>query len=110
MDTLKAEIKESISNYVNGKNFLPCSKEELVNHFSSYYDKDIVNEIILEMLNDYELVATSRKNIQPARYSGIFTGIVTGVNDDYIFVKIAGFDDDFRVTRKPYEIIFLKVN
>lgn len=108
MDTIKTEIRESINNYVNGKHFLPCTRDELVDHFASYYDKDIVNEIILEMLTDYELVTTSRKNIQPARYSGIFTGIVTGVNDDYVFVKIDGFDDDFRVTRKPYEIIFPK--
>ena len=108
MDTVKLEIKESITNYVNGKHFLPCTKDELVAHFASYYDKDDVNEVVSEMLNDYQLVTTSKKNIQPARYSGIFTGIVTGVNDDYVFVKIEGFDDDFRVTRKPYEIIFPK--
>ena len=33
MDTLKREIKESINNYVNGKHFLPCTRDELVEHF-----------------------------------------------------------------------------
>ena len=58
------------------------------------------------MLENYDLVMTSRNNIQNANSSGIFKGEVTGVNDDYIYVKVAGAADDFRVSRKSYEAIF----
>lgn len=104
----KNQIREEINNFVNGKKFFPCSKEELVSHFASYYEKKEVEEVIYEMLNEYELVITARKNIQSAKSSGIFVGEVTGVNDDYVYLKVEGFDDDVRVTRKPFEIVFPK--
>lgn len=108
MENIKSEIREAINNFVNGKKFIPSSREELVSHFSSYYEKELVEETITEMLEDYELITTAKKKIQAASSSGIFVGDVTGVNDDYIYVKVAGFDDDFRVSRKPYEIVFPK--
>jgi len=108
MSAIKEQIREDIMNFVNGKKFVPCNKEELVSHFASYYEKDDVVETVNYMLERYDLVTTAKKNIQSARQSMIFTGVVTGVNDDYIYVKTEGFDDDCRISRKPYEIIFPK--
>lgn len=105
---LKSQIREEINNFVNGKKFVPCTKEELVSYFASYYQKGDVEEVVGEMLEEYELVTTSKKNIQSARSRGIFVGDVTGVNDDYVYVKVEGFNDDFRISRKPYEIVFPK--
>lgn len=102
------QIREEINNFVNGKKFFPCSKEELVSHFASYYDKKEVEEVIYQMLNEYELVVTAKKNIQSAKASGIFVGEVSGVNDDYVYLKVDGFDDDVRVERKPFELVFPK--
>ena len=108
MENIINEIREDIYNFVNGKKFTPCSREELVSHFASYYNKNDVEDTVTYMLENYDLVTTARKNIQSARSSGIFTGIVTGVNDDYVYLKVEGFDDDFRISRKPYEVIFPK--
>ena len=102
------EIREAILNYTSGKKFTPCGKEELIAHFASYYGKEEVSHTVDEMLANYDLIMTSRKNIQNAPSSGVFRGEVTGVNDDYIYVKIDGMADDFRVTRKPHEIILPK--
>ena len=102
------EIREAILNYTSGKKFTPCGKEELIAHFASYYGKEEVSHTVDEMLENYDLIMTSRKNIQNAPSSGVFRGEVTGVNDDYIYVKIDGMADDFRVTRKPHEIILPK--
>ena len=105
---LKNEIKEAILNYTSGKKFSPCSKEELVEHFAGYYQKDDVKEVVVSMLENYDLVMTSRKNIQNARSSGIFTGEVTGVNDDYVYVKVDGEAEDYRISRKGFEAVFPK--
>ena len=102
------EIREAILNYTSGKKFTPCGKEELIAHFASYYGKEEVSHTVDEMLENYDLIMTSRKNIQNAPSSGVFRGEVTGVNDDYIYVKIDGMADDFRVTRKSHEIILPK--
>ena len=72
MSSLKNQIKEEITNFVSGKKYIPSSKEELISHFSSYYDKNEVEEVVSKMLDRYELVTTARKNIQSARNSGIF--------------------------------------
>lgn len=105
---IQSQIREEINNYVNGKKFIPCSREELVSHFSSYYQKEDVEEVVTIMLEEYDLVTTSRKNVKSARSSLIFVGDITGVNDDYIYVRVDGYNDDFRVNRKPYEILFPK--
>ena len=102
------EIREAILNYSKSKKFTPCSKEELIAHFTSYYSKEDVTHTVDSMLENYELIMTSRKNIQNAQSSGIFKGEVTGVNDDYVYVKVDGMDDDFRVSRKSFEVIFPK--
>ena len=102
------EIRDAILNFTRGKKFTPCSKEELVSHFANYYGKEEVAHTVDSMLEDYDLIMTSRKNIQNAQSSGIFKGEVTGVNDDYVYVKVDGMDDDFRVSRKSFEVIFPK--
>ena len=108
MENMKSEIREAVTNFVNGKKFVPCTREELVEHFASYYKKEEVELVVTDMLENYELVTTAKRNIQSARSSGIFAGEVTGVNDEYVYVKVEGFNDDFRVTRKPFELIFPK--
>lgn len=105
-DIKKMEIRDEINNYVNSKRFVPCSKEELIEHFSFYQDNRVIEEIVNDMLEEYELALTNRRNIQSARNVGIFKGIVTGVNDDYVYVKIDEDLDDFRVSRKSYELVF----
>ena len=102
------QIREEITDFVNGKKFVPCSRAELVSHFTSYYGQEEVELAVTKMLEDYELITTAKKNIQSARASNIFAGEVTGVNDDYVYVKVKDFADDFRVSRKPYEIILPK--
>ena len=108
MENIKSQIREEINNFVNGKKFVPCSREELVSHFTVCYEKKDVEDVVSEMLENYDLVTTAKRNIQSARGSGIFTGEVTGVNDDYVYVKVSGFNDDVRISRKPFELIFPK--
>ena len=53
------EIREAILNYSKSKKFTPCSKEELIAHFTSYYSKEDVTHTVDSMLENYELIMTS---------------------------------------------------
>ena len=108
MDSNKSKIMEEVLNVVNDKRYVASTKEKLVSHFSSYYKKGEVIEAIDELIATYKLLVTSKKNVVSARASGIFTGVVAGVNDDYIFVKVEGYEEDFRISRRPSEIVFPK--
>ena len=108
MEDMRNQIRDEINNFVNSKKFVPCSREELVSHFSSYYNKEDVEQVVTLMLERYDLVTTAKKNIQSARSSGIFVGEVVGVNDDYFYIKVSGFEEDFRIERKPFELLFPK--
>ena len=52
MENVLNEIREDIINFVNGKKFIPCSREELVSHFASYYDRDLVEKLRKEKIGD----------------------------------------------------------
>ena len=80
---LKKEIIEAMSS----KKYRPASEEDFVSYFSNY-EKEEVYTALNELKDEYVIMESSKGNLILASTKGYFKGVVTGVFDEHIFVKI----------------------
>jgi len=100
---LKREIIEAMSS----KKYRPASEEDFVSYFSNYEKEEVYNALN-ELKEDYVIMESSKGNLILASTKGYFKGVVTGVFDEHIFVKIDKYDRDLKIEKKRSEIVLPK--
>ncbi len=100
-------LKEEIVQLMEGKRYIPCEAIEFAKYFPNY-GKDEVMQAIEDLKNDYEIMESNKGKLILSRTKGFFKGVVTGVFDEHIFVKIDKYEKDIKVEKKRHDIVLPK--
>lgn len=100
-------LKEEIVQAMDSKRYIPAELTDFVNFFDNY-SKDEVLQAIDELKKDYTIMESNKGKLILAKTKGYFKGVVTGVFDDHIFVKIDKYDRDLKIEKKRHDIVLPK--
>jgi len=100
-------LKEEIIQTMESKRYIPADLVDFVKYFSNY-SKDEVLQAIDELKKDYIIMESNKGKLILAKTKGYFKGVVTGVFDDHIFVKIDKYDRDLKIDKKRHDIVLPK--
>ncbi len=100
-------LKEEIIEAMSSRKYKPAEESAFVEFFSNY-DKEEVLEALRELQEDYTIMVSSKGNLILASSKGYFKGVVTGVFDDHIYVKIDKYDRDLKIDKNRKEIVLPK--
>ena len=100
-------LQEKIIEFMLSKKYKPMKEEELVKYFPNYTEEE-VKETLKSMKEDYLIMSNKNENIILASKRGFFTGVVTGVFEDRIFVKLEQYEKDFRIKIDPGTVVLPK--
>ena len=100
-------LKDEIIELMGSKRYIPAELTDFVKYFSNY-ERDEVICAIDELKKEYEIMESNKGKLILAKTKGYFKGVVTGVFDDHIFVKIDKYDKDLKVAKKRHDIVLPK--
>ena len=100
-------LEEQIIELMLSKKYKPMSESELVGCFPNYDEEEVLNTI-RSMQQNYKIVKTKSDNLILASKKGLFTGVVTGVFDEHVYVKIDKYEKDLKIEKRKSEIILPK--
>ena len=100
-------LQEEIIEFMLSKKYKPMKEEELISYFPNYTEEEI-KETLKDMKENYLIMTNKNENMILASKRGFFTGEVTGVIEDSIFVKLPQYEKDFRIRVNPGTIVLPK--
>ena len=100
-------LKEEIIQTMESKRYIPAELIDFVKYFSNY-SKDEVLQAIDDLKKEYVIMESNRGKLILAKTKGYFKGVVTGVFDDHIFVKIDKYEEDLKIEKKRHDIVLPK--
>ena len=100
-------LQEKIIEFMLSRKYKPMKEDELVSYFPNYSEEEI-KETIKDMKENYLIMTNKNENMILASKRGFFTGEVTGVIEDSIFVKLPQYEKDFRIRVNPGTIVLPK--
>ena len=100
-------LKDEIIAEMSKKRYIPAEEEDFVNFFSNYSKEEVINAL-KELKEEYVIMESSKGNLVLASTKGYFKGVVKGVFDDYIFVKIDKYEKDLKIDKKRRDIVLPK--
>ena len=100
-------LKEEIVQAMESKRYIPAELTDFVKYFSNY-SKDEVLQAIDDLKKDYVIMESNKGKLILAKTKGYFKGVVTGVFDEHIFVKIDKYDKDLKISKKRHDIVLPK--
>lgn len=103
-------LKEDIIQFMSGKKYIPMDEEEFSSSFcnSRNITKNDVLTALNELKEEYIVMESGKGNLILASTKGFFKGVVTGVFEEHIFVKIEKYDRDVKVEKKRKDIVLPK--
>lgn len=100
-------LKEEIVQVMESKRYIPTDLADFAKYFSNY-EKDEVIQAVDELKKEYVVMESNKGKLILAKTKGYFKGVVTGVFDDHIFVKIDKYDKDLKIEKKRHDIVLPK--
>lgn len=100
-------LKDEIIAEMSKKRYIPAEEEDFVKFFSNY-SKEEVLEALKELKEEYVIMESSKGNLVLASSKGYFKGVVTGVFDEHIFVKIDKYEKDLKIDKSRRDIVLPK--
>ena len=100
-------LKEEIIQLMESKRYIPAELTDFVKYFDNY-PKDEVLQAIDDLKKDYLIMESNKGKLILAKTKGYFKGVVTGVFDDHIFVKIDKYEKDLKVEKRRHDIVLPK--
>lgn len=100
-------LKDEITEFMLNKKYRPLNEVELSECFPNY-DSNEVLKTIKEMKEEYLLMESKNGGLILATKKGYFNGIVTGVFDEHIFVKIYKYEKDLKIPIKRGTVVLPK--
>ena len=100
-------LKEEIVQAMESKRYIPAELSDFVEFFSNY-EKAEVLQAIDDLKKEYVVMESNKGKLILAKTKGYFKGVVTGVFDDHIFVKIDKYDRDLKIEKKRNVIVLPK--
>lgn len=100
-------LQDEIIEFMLSRKYKPMKEDELVSCFPNYSEEEI-KETIKDMKENYLIMTNKNENMILASKRGFFTGEVTGVIEDSIFVKLPQYEKDFRIRVNPGTIVLPK--
>lgn len=102
-------LRDEIIEFMLSRKYRPMSDVEIANCFPNYTKEEVVNEI-KAMKDDYLVMESKNKNgnLILASKKGYYTGVVTGVFEDHIYVKLEKYEKDFKIAIRKGEVVLPK--
>ena len=100
-------LKDEIMQAMESKRYIPAELNDFVKYFSQY-SKDEVLQTIEDLKNDYVIMESNKGKLILAKTKGYFKGVVTGVFDEHIFVKIDKYEKDLKIEKRRHDIVLPK--
>ena len=100
-------LKEEIVQAMESKRYIPAELTDFIKYFSNY-SKDEVLQAIDDLKKDYVIMESNKGKLILAKTKGYFKGVVTGVFDEHIFVKIDKYDKDLKIAKKRHDVVLPK--
>ncbi len=100
-------LKDEIIEVMKSKKYKPAGPVEIAKYFPNYEREDVFNAIE-ELKNEYVIMDSNKGNLILSSTKGFFKGVVTGVFDSHIYVKIDKYDKDIKIERKYNDIVLPK--
>ena len=100
-------LKEEIIELMESKRYIPAELLDFVKYFPNY-SRDEVLQAIDDLKKDYVIMESNKGKLILAKTKGYFKGVVTGVFDDHIFVKIDKYEKDLKIEKKRHDIVLPK--
>ena len=100
-------LKEEIVQLMDSRRYIPTDVYDFVKYFSNY-SKDEVLQTIDELKKEYVIMESNKGKLILAKTKGYFKGIVTGVFDDYIYVKIDKYEKDLKISKRRSDVVLPK--
>ena len=100
-------LRDEIIEVMKSKKYKPVDANELTKFFSNY-DKDEVLQVIDDLKKDYTIMESNKGNLILASTKGYFKGVVTGVFDTHVYVKIDKYEKDLKIEKDRNQIVLFK--
>ena len=100
-------LQEEIIEFMLSRKYRPMVDEELAKYFPNYTKEEVLNTI-RDMKENYLVMESKNGNLILASKKGYYTGVVTGVFSDHIYVKIDKYEKDLKVRINKGEMVLPK--
>ena len=100
-------LEDLIIEFMLSKKYRPMNESEFVGCFPNY-EADEVLQTLENMQKSYKIVRTKNGDLILASKKGLFTGVVTGVFDEHVYVKIDKYEKDLKIEKRKSDIILPK--
>lgn len=100
-------LQKEIIEFMLSKKYKPMKEDELIRFFPNY-SKEEIRDTLKAMRENYLVMTNKNGNNILATKMGLYTGVVTGVFENYIFVKLEQYEKDFRIKVEPGTVVLPK--
>ena len=90
-------MKNEILEVIDRPDYISMTKDELYKRFFNNEDYEKFTKEYQKMINDYDIFTNKNGKILPRNNTRYIKGVVTGVGNDQVFVKIPTEDRDVRI-------------
>ena len=100
-------LKDEIIQVMSSKKYIPVNEEDFLQNLKIYSREEVL-QALNELRSEYLIMESNKGKLILSSSKGYFRGVVTGVFDEHIFVKIDKYERDLKIEKRKKDIVLPK--